>query len=313
MSHLSKWGSACLAAALALASVAPAGAISNGTIDDPNNPRYPYVGTFALHASGATGVSVGWYTGTMIAPDVLLTWGGVARVIRWYKDTGWIDQAWVVLSPLITTLPYPYPYDQWPPAGTPAIELDLDRIYIRPATVAFPGGSLQTDPPNVGHMSENFGDIGLIGLKQNYEGPLPELPSAGMLDDLSARNGLGDAIFGIAGYGGDFVFDPGQGPYATYPWSDRRFATSSYMASGPEFLFLHMNEHQGNGGICAGFSGGDSGGPAIMTQCGSDGACKDVIFGMALYSDTRCRARGEYLRLDTPSVREFLSPHVTLP
>jgi hypothetical protein len=67
---------------------------------------------------------------------------------------------------------------------------------------------------------------------------------------------------------------------------------------------LSQNPSTGDGGICA----GDSGGPHFL-----GGVNSNLVVSTTLGSDRWCRASNLTYRLDTSSARDFLADYVTLP
>jgi secreted trypsin-like serine protease len=90
-----------------------------------------------------------------------------------------------------------------------------------------------------------------------------------------------------------------------YGW--RRYAVSTFKSVDP--TYLRLSQHNGSGGTCY----GDSGGPNFL---GTYPYPNDVpvIAGITITGDTWCKATNVTLRLDTESVRKFLSDQgVTVP
>jgi hypothetical protein len=82
------------------------------------------------------------------------------------------------------------------------------------------------------------------------------------------------------------------------------FSFSSFNALSPAFLRLSQNPATGDGGTCF----GDSGGPNFMMVDG-----RRILAAITITGDAVCRATNVTYRLDIPSARDFLAPHVTLP
>jgi hypothetical protein len=156
--------------------------------------------------------------------------------------------------------------------------------------------------PQYGHDSSNPHDIGVVLLpSKRTRGITPfKLPTAGYLDQLSAKNGLKDEKFLNVGYGGD-VNRTGQ-PVITYD-GVRKVSTSTYMALEANWLWLSMNSSTGNGGDCY----GDSGGPKLFASH------PDTVLALVVTGDANCRATTKDYRVDSPSARAFLGAYVALP
>jgi len=92
----------------------------------------------------------------------------------------------------------------------------------------------------------------------------------------------------------------------SYDAGVRRYAVSTFKSVDRTYLSLSQNLNQGSGGTCY----GDSGGPNFF------GAPEEtnVIAGITITGDTWCKSTNVTLRLDTESVRKFLTEQgVTVP
>jgi len=161
--------------------------------------------------------------------------------------------------------------------------------------------------PNYNQSQNDPGDIAvLIVREQSTRGITPAtLPSAGLLDQLSAQNGLQNAIFTPVGYGlqnrvvgGGPPFFQDQNPIP------RMYAFSSFNALNQAFLRLSQNPSTGNGGACF----GDSGGPNFFNYNGVR-----ILAAITITGDVVCRSTNVTYRLDIASARNFLAPYVALP
>ena len=91
------------------------------------------------------------------------------------------------------------------------------------------------------------------------------LPSCGLLDQLSAKNGLKTAVFTNAGYGlQNRVVGGGVPFFQDLNPIPRMFSFSSFNSLNKGYLRLSQNSSTGNGGTCF----GDSGGPNFLTVNG---------------------------------------------
>lgn len=161
--------------------------------------------------------------------------------------------------------------------------------------------------PGFNQSQSDPGDIAvlLVEARDTRGIPAAALPTAGLLDQLSAQNGFKDAVFTPVGYGLQNRVTGGGPPF----FQDvnpvpRMFALSSFRSIGGAFLRLSQNPSTGDGGTCF----GDSGGPNFMTRNG-----QTVLAAITITGDAVCRSTNTTYRLDTDTSRNFLAPFVTLP
>ena len=157
--------------------------------------------------------------------------------------------------------------------------------------------------PAYGHDQSDPIDVGVVLVPAGSTTGLTPLtlPPAGLLDTLSAQNGLKDQRFINVGYGLDAT-SSGH-PAFSYD-GQRRFSISEFKGLQKAWLSLAMNTSAtGEGGDCY----GDSGGPKFMVGNAS------MIVGTVSWGDTNCRALSKNYRLDTEPARAFLSRFVQLP
>jgi hypothetical protein len=264
---------------LAAFAFAPARAITNGVPDTGAN--YPNVGFMAVTYHGYPYLFL-WCSGTLIAPDVVLTASHCTIDLDAYIAAGIVDKVYAGFDPQVSFFP-----------GDAQRLFEVDRAVTNPAYT------------NAG--SEN-GDVALLLLKEKVTDRFPDihpalLPAAGLLDQLREKNGLNGTTFPAVGYGASqvgFGVRPGGPIYGGYGL--RRVATSDYRALGPGYLHLSMNPSTGDGGTCY----GDSGGPNFLGDTG-------IIAMLTVTGDAVCRATNVGYRLDTEAARSFLSPYVALP
>jgi hypothetical protein len=101
----------------------------------------------------------------------------------------------------------------------------------------------------------------------------------------------------------------------SYDAGVRRYAVSTFKSVNRTYLSL--SQHRGSGGTCY----GDSGGPNFVGRFGYDydndpatSLPRPTIAGTTITGDTWCKATNVTLRLDTESVRKFLTEQgVTVP
>lgn len=127
------------------------------------------------------------------------------------------------------------------------------------------------------------------------------LPTAGLLDTLSAQGGLRGQDFINVGYGVDASR---TGPPA-FPFSGRReMSLSPFKSLDKLYLGLLMTEAATQeGGDCY----GDSGSPKFIAGNTS------MIVALVNWGDSPCRALSKNYRLDITSARTFLSRYVAVP
>ena len=219
-------------------------------------------------------------TGTLIAPTVVLTAA---------HCTSYVEQVLV-------------------PAGYTVWVSFSNQIAFGPLTNAATLASLirVTDlitNPNYSQRQSDVGDLGLLILARAPVGITPAtLPTLGLLDQLSAQNGLKGAKFTVAGYGvQDRVVGGGQPSFTDANPLYRGYAVESFLALNKGFLRLSQNPSTGDAGACY----GDSGGPNFLTVNG-----QQVLVAITVTGDAVCRATNVVYRLDTESAQTFLAAYL---
>lgn len=161
--------------------------------------------------------------------------------------------------------------------------------------------------PGFNQRQSDPGDIAVLLVRErDTRGITPAtLPTAGLFDQLSAQNGLQNAVFTPVGYGLQNRVTGGGPPF----FQDmnpvpRMFAFSGFNSLNQAFLRLSQNPSTGNGGTCF----GDSGGPNFFNHNGAR-----LLAAITITGDAVCRSTNVTYRLDTASSRNFLAPYVTLP
>ena len=154
--------------------------------------------------------------------------------------------------------------------------------------------------PNYSRRQSDVGDLALLFLASTPAGITPAtLPSAGLLDELAAQNGLKGATFTAVGYGvQDRVVGGGTPFFTDVNPLYRGFAYESFLSLNGGYLRLSQNPATGDGGACY----GDSGGPNFLSVGG-----QPVLVALTITGDDVCRATNVVYRLDIPSARAFLS------
>jgi hypothetical protein len=154
--------------------------------------------------------------------------------------------------------------------------------------------------PNYSQRQSDPGDIGVLILQNNVAGVTPAtLPNCNLLDQLSAQNGLKNAIFTPVGYGvQNRVVGGGVPFFQDLNPIPRMFAFSSFNALNPGYIRLSQNPSTGNGGTCF----GDSGGPNFLNVNG-----QPILAAITITGDSVCRATNVDYRTDTSSAQAFLA------
>jgi secreted trypsin-like serine protease len=190
-------------------------------------------------------------------------------------------------------------------SGLP-IYVSFDEDLTDMSTATLIPGTTYTHPafPDLGMADPK--DIAVIVLaapaSSYYPGIQPaQLPTAGLIDQLGAKNGLKGQTFTAVGYGAKRLEKTG-GFAPLYNEATRWKAVSSYMSRTSAWLTLSQNPATGDGGTCY----GDSGGSNLLGD-------SNVIVGITSWGDNPCRSTNVTYRVDTPQARAFLSQFVTLP
>jgi hypothetical protein len=152
--------------------------------------------------------------------------------------------------------------------------------------------------PNFNQRQSDPGDIGALILTSPVIGVTPAtLPACGLLDDLSAHNGLKNAVFTPVGYGlQNRVVGGGVPFFQDVNPIPRMFTFSSFNALSPGFLRLSGNPATGDGNTCF----GDSGGPNFLTVSN-----QRILAAITITGDSVCRATNVDYRLDIPGALSF--------
>jgi hypothetical protein len=274
------WGTSFVILAFALVVTSSRVAAITYGFADTNNV-FGNVGAFIVK-SPTTGQVFPICSGTLIAPTVFLTAGHC------------------------TTF---HTQDLAPRGFTAFVSFDNPIPFgdlTSPATTLIPVTDVVTNPSFTQRQSDS-GDIGVLILPDgSTQGITPAaLPTAGLLDELAAQNGLKGAVFTPVGYGlQNRVVGGGPPFFQDLNPVPRMFAFSSFHALNTGYLRLSQNPATGDGGTCF----GDSGGPNFLGVTGTR-----ILAAITITGDAVCRASNVTYRLDSPSARGFLAAYVTLP
>lgn len=264
--------------AVILAVPVPIRAIVYGLVDTAN--AFTNVGAFIVRAPSGRISPI--CSGTLIASDVFLT---ASHCTLYYE---------LALAPL--------GYDAFVSFDNPIPSgpLTSGSTNLLPVT-------LVVTNPGYNQAQSDTGDIAVLLLDgQSTSGITPAtLPTAGLLDELSAQNGLKRAVFTAVGYGAQNRVVGGGTPFFLDENPvPRMYAFSSFSALNGGFLRLSQNFATGDGGTCF----GDSGGPNFLNT--AEGS---ILVATTITGDAVCRSTNVVYRLDIPSARAFLGAFVALP
>lgn len=184
--------------------------------------------------------------------------------------------------------------------------MGIETVWVNFDQYAFNGATLLNVEQVITHPDYWFGpysnphDVGVLILEEPVLNIAPAiLPEEGFLDALKneglMRQGSNGAKFTLVGYGGTLAWPP---PDITYD-RQRQYSISEYQVLLKYWLRMSQNQATGDGGTCA----GDSGGPAFWTE--PDGT--EILVGISSWGDTNCIATGFNYRVDTPDTLDFIN------
>ena len=264
---------------LALALVAPVGAITNGV---PDGDHHPYVGLLVFDS--APGTPAWRCTGALISPNVVLTAGhctdGAVAARFWpYED--------------VTYDHFPFPLYPYGGPGSGAIEgIAFTNPMYRSPDNPYGGGN--------GLPAFSYRDVGVVVLNEpivmtHYA----QLPTAGLVDTLKNKTAVDFVGYGVQEQ--DMAY-PGQPPRARWTGLRVRMYAPSELVSGAfvhsaEYMRLALNPGGGSGGTCF----GDSGGPDLL------GGTRTVLAVNSYVTNVNCSGVGYSARVDVPEVLAWIN------
>jgi hypothetical protein len=253
---------------------AQATAITGNTIPS----RTPYAGIVVLFGDAARTQPIGYCSGFLISPTVMVTAGHSlvgAQAVSVCFDQGPI--AYTIENGQLTYY-------------------DISTIYTG-TPLTYPA----YNPTLHGNQEFQTSDIGLIILDQPVTSitEFPTLPTADITESLNKKTDL-TAI----GYGMQTQITPkNNGPQDSWVGTlSRNSATVQVVNTNDLYLKLTANSAQGKGAIVF----GDSGGPVIYTVNGQDVA----VAVNAFVSSSNCNGVSYHTRLDTTQVLAWISSYL---
>ncbi len=256
-----------------------------GNFSPDSTDSVPYVGVVVLFSDAARLQPIGYCTGFLLSPTVMVTAGhsliGVEAVSVCF-DKGPINFAFE--------------------DGT-LVYYGGETVYDG-VPVSYPGYL----PVLAGNQEFYSSDIGLIILEKPVSSitVFPALPEPGFADTLTIRTSLQ-----VIGYGVQYQVTPkNNGVMNSWVGTlSRNIAQaellSSNFAGSDKYLQLSANIGRGKGGVAF----GDSGGPVIY-KSNSEG--QDVVLGVnAFVASANCRGVTYHTRIDSPQVLIWISSYLT--
>jgi len=272
--------------AIALVLAIPVGAITGNWVDDSD---HPFVGLVVFYDEA--GEFVQRCSGALISPTKFLTAGHcvtdptveiVSARVYFQQDAGAHYDPATELDPVTG-------YPEYCAAGTlGTLCATSDELY----NFGFP------------NPLPNTHDAGLVILDQRID--LPEygqLPTAGLLNDLSTSRGQKNTIFTVSGYGLSYKTEE-HSVLGNLSFRIRLMATSTLVNLNSSLLNDGFNlQTQGNGDGRGGTCSGDSGGPVFLGGPNSNLIVAVTSFGL----NELCRGTDFAYRIDRTEVLNWIN------
>ena len=270
---------------VALASAAPANAITGDFVEDN---EHPFVGLVVFY--DASGEFLWRCTGSLLTPTVFLTaghcadteGGAVTARVYFQQDAGANYDPTTEVDPVSG-------YPEYCAEGTLGVTCATsDQLY----NFDYPGGL----------RLPNTHDVGLVILDQPiFLSEYGVLAEAGSLDRLATRRGLQDVTFTVSGYGLTYKNQEHNGkPNVSY--RERLMALSHLVnlrgALNAGFNLQTAGNGKGQGGTC----NGDSGGPVFYGGYESNVIVAVTSFGL----NALCRGTDYAFRIDQQAVINWI-------
>ncbi|MGE5574772.1 MAG: trypsin-like serine protease [Ignavibacteria bacterium] len=246
----------------------------------------PYVGVVVLFSDVDGTVPIGYCSGVLLSPTVMLTAGHStlgAKVVSVCFDKGPIDYE-------IQDGKIVYPGSEVVYTGKPVTYNEYAYSLLEASN---------------GNQMYSTSDLGLIILDTPVDevGDFPKLPSVGFVDTISAKTNLKEV-----GYGLQFQVTPKDNGLVN-SWvgtlscneATAEFVSGNF-AGSDKYLRLTANPSQGKGGVAF----GDSGGPVLY----GDGDSSIVLAVNAYVSNSNCAGVTYHTRIDTQQVLDLINSYL---
>lgn len=259
-----------LVALIVALAASPVAAVTGGQPDNGGHPQVAFI-----YAPG-----VGFCSGTLIAPKVVLTAGHCTD----FFDSEHLRRVLVSFDDTVTSNSTFYSSRRW---STHPDYVDADW----PFTV----------------------DVGVVILSQSVDLPLASLPEPGLLDELLPDDGASDQTFTDVGYGQTGVDTGGGPPTPAFPLQ-RRQSTQTYAPGSNDLvgvshgltdllLMLKASPSSRHGSGC----GGDSGGPIFLGDSFTIVAVHTGGYRLGFDGSLCGRLSSLNHRVDTPVILNWLN------